>query len=193
MGREDIRKIVIENAEEQAQTILDEARRDVEKTFEAAKRELEKIKAQEEARYRYWEQLERSRQIGKALQIEKDLILKAKHRVIEDIIKRFREEYQNVSPEKYREILKNLFVEAYNEVKGGDLKVYTSEKDRSILEKLLKKMGIEARLETKKGDFDGVIIEDQNRGFLIYNTIENRLERAREILLEEFSKILLGE
>lgn len=193
MGRDDIRKIVIENAEEEARAILDEARQYVEKALEDAKKELEKIKNQEEARYRYWEQLERSRQIGKALQIEKDLLLKAKHRVIEDIIKRFREDYKNISPEKYREILKNLFVEAYNEVKGGDLTVYTSEKDRSTLEKILKEMGIKARLETKKEKFDGVIIEDKNRGFLIYNTIENRLERAREILLEEFSKILLGE
>ena len=193
MGRDEIRKIVIENAEEQAQAILDEAREYVAKSLDKAKKELDKIKSQEEAKYRYWEQLERSREIGKALQTEKDLILKAKHRVIEEIIKRFWEDYKNITPEKYREILKNLFVEAYNEVKGGDLIVYTSEKDRSLLEEILKELGIKARLETRKEDFDGVIIEDKNRGFLIYNTIENRLERAREILLEEFSKILLGE
>jgi len=195
MEKEQIRKIVIDNAEEEAQKILEAARQYISKVQEEAKSRLNRIKEQEEARFRYWEQLERSREIGKALQIEKDYILTAKHRVIEDIVKKFQEDYRNLSkdPEKYRSILKNLLVEAFNEVKGGELVVYTSEKDRSILEKILKEEGIKAQLETKKEDFDGVIIEDRKRGFLVYNTIENRLERAREILLEEFSKILLGE
>lgn len=193
MVKEDIKKIIIQNAKEEANAIINEARKYAEDLSEQAKRELTRIKIQEEAKYRYWEQLERSREIGKALQTEKDLILKAKHSVIRDIIKKFWEDYRGISAEEYREILKNLFIEAYSEVKGGDITVYVSEKDRSMLEEILYELGINVTLEIKKEKFDGVIIEDKSRGFLIYNTIENRLERAQDILLEEFSKILLGE
>ncbi len=195
MERERVRQIVIENAREEAENILKEARVEAQKILDQAKQELERIKNQEESRFRYWEQLERSREIGRARQIEKDNLLKAKHRVINEVVEKFVEEYSKISqdPIRYREILKSLLLEAYNEVKGGDIVVYTSKKDRSVIEDILKETGISAKLDTREDDFDGVILEDKNRGFLVYNTIKDRLERAREILLEEFSKILLGE
>ncbi len=195
MDRERVRQLVIKNAREEVENILKEARDEAKKILDHAKSELEKIKNQEEARFRYWEQLERSREIGRARQIEKDNLLKAKHRVINEVVQKFEEEYSKISqdPESYREILKSLLLEAYNEVKGGDIVVYTSKKDRSLVEKILQETGIPAKLETREANFDGVILEDKNRGFLVYNTIKDRLERAREILLEEFSKILLGE
>ncbi len=195
MEKEQIRQIVLENASKEIKYILNSARKEAKSIIEKAQDELEEIKKQEYSKFKYWEQLERSRQIGKARQIEKDLILKAKHKVIADVVKRFEEEYGEIlkSPEKYREIMKTLLLEAYKEVEGGDIVVYTSKKDRKLLEELLNETGIKAKLKAKDEDFEGVILEDQSRGFYIYNTIKDRLERARDILLEEFSKIFLGE
>lgn len=195
MGKEQIRQIVIQNAYREVESILRVAREEAKVIREKAQAELEEIKNQEYTKFRYWEQLERSKQIGKARQIEKDLILKSKHKVIADVVKKFQEEYVEIlkSPEKYREIMKSLLLEAYKEVEGGDIVIYTSKKDRKLVEELLREIGIEANFKTKEEKFDGVILEDQSRGFYVYNTVEDRLERAREILLEEFSKIFLGE
>lgn len=195
MGKEQIRQIVIQNAYREVESILRVAREEAKVILEKAQAELEEIKNQEYTKFRYWEQLERSKQIGKARQIEKDLILKSKHKVIADVVKKFQEEYVEIlkSPEKYREIMKSLLLEAYKEVEGGDIVIYTSKKDRKLVEELLREIGIEANFKTKEEKFDGVILEDQSRGFYVYNTVEDRLERAREILLEEFSKIFLGE
>ncbi len=195
MERERVKRIILENAREEVEKILQEARGEAKNIIEHAKLELKRIREEEEAKFRYWEQLERSREIGRAKQIEKDNILKARHSVINEVVKRFEEEYAKISRdrERYREILKSLLVEAYREVKGGDVVVYTSKKDRSLVESILNETGISAKLEIRDKDFDGVILEDKSRGFLVYNTIKDRLERAREILLEEFSKILLGE
>ncbi len=195
MEKQQIKQIVIENASKEVESILNSARAEAKSIIGKAHAELEEIKRQEYSKFKYWEQLERSRQIGKARQIEKDLILKSKHKVISDVIKRFEEEYVEIlkSPEKYREIMKTLLLEAYKEVEGGDIVIYTSKKDRKLMEELMNETGIKAKLKTRDEDFEGVIIEDQSRGFYIYNTIKDRLERAKDILLEEFSKIFLGE
>ncbi len=195
MEKEQIKQIVIENASKEVESILNSARAEAKSIIGKAQAELEEIKRQEYSKFKYWEQLERSRQIGKARQIEKDLILKSKHKVISDVIKRFEEEYVEIlkSPEKYREIVKTLLLEAYKEVEGGDIVIYTSKKDRKLMEELMNETGIKAKLKTRDEDFEGVILEDQSRGFYIYNTIKDRLERAKDILLEEFSKIFLGE
>ncbi len=195
MEKEQIRQIVIQNAQKEIESILETARKEARDIYERARAELEDIKKREYAKFAYWEQLERSRQIGKARQIEKDLILKSKHKVIADVVKEFQKEYVEIlkSPERYREIMKSLLLEAYKEVEGGDIVIYTSKKDRKLIEELLKETGIKAILETKDEEFDGVILADQNRGFYIYNTVKDRLDRARDILLEEFSKIFLGE
>ena len=78
---------------------------------------------------------------------------------------------------------------AYFSVDEGELNITIDPKFEQILKDILKEKDYKAVISKQPMGL-GVIIESPNRGFVIYNTLADRLKRAREGFLESMEKIL---
>lgn len=176
--------------EDQVETILREARRQAEVRLARASRDLEALEEEALKRAARQAEVERARQDALVRRTLKDRLLQVEHavvhRCVEEARRRLREAYQ----EKRETLLPRLAREIL-ELRQGDepviLRVHPQ--DYPVLQKALREPGV--RVEADASVEGGVVAEFPSRGLRVSNTLESRLERARDLLLEHFYEVIL--
>lgn len=136
-------------------------------------------------------QIERSRTLGAVHKEIQEMILQAKHQLIRKIEIEVINRIESMTPEDQIKFERHLIEEslAYFGVDEGELRITIDPKFVQILKDILKEKDYKAAI-IKEPMGLGVIMESPKRGFVIYNTLVDRLKRAREGFLESMEKIL---
>ena len=189
-----IENIVLQGARREADKILEEARARASSIIEEARKKVPSILEYYDKRARRWIELERQRQLGLAQLKVNEAYLKAEHEVLARVFDGLEEEVRQKlkSPDEYRSYMKTILQEIFQESQFEEPIVKVNPSDESIVKDILREMGIDARVEGDDSVELGAVVEDEERGFLIYNTLQTRMDRVRRIVSEEIRKFWEG-
>jgi V/A-type H+-transporting ATPase subunit E len=96
---------------------------------------------------------------------------------------------------KYENVLRNLITDGAKLV-GNDVILLSNKKDKHIVRKVISSMPKGAKISVGKESIDtmgGVAVKSKSGDVMVNNTFEARLERQKNELRYEISKILCGE
>lgn len=177
-GKEE-RERIISRSEKTARRLIEEAET---KTEEIAQSILQEEDPELE--------VTKTRIQGESELRKKRSLAQVKNQIVQEVFKEAREALSRIRERKdYESILQKLGEEV---LKGGDLMVYVDERDVPLIRKILASKGLNA--EVKSGDdcLGGLVAETKNGSVTIHNTIESRLEKLQEPLVQEVNQILFG-
>ncbi len=133
----------------------------------------------------------RTRILGESELRKKRSLNKVKNQVVEEV---FDKAWQNLSKIRERPDYDSILEKLGGEVlKGEDFIVYVNERDVTLIQKILKSRGLNAEVKSGQNCVGGLAVETRNGSVSIHNTIESRLEKIRELLIQEVNQILFGE
>jgi vacuolar-type H+-ATPase subunit E/Vma4 len=173
---------IFRRAEDEAKAILDKAQSDAD---DIRKARVAKVKAEADS--------ESTSVLYSARLRSKNTIISAKEQIADMAIARAEERLRDLrSRDDYAAVLEGLIGEGLSRI-SGRVTVHVDPADKELARDLLEKMGIEYAIENDIHTIGGAIISDADGKVLIINTVEERLNRAREKLRMQVSAILFGE
>lgn len=173
---------IFKRAEEEAKKILDKAQGDAD---DIRKARVTKVRAEAES--------ESTSILYSARLRSKNTMISAKEQIAEKAMAKAEERLQDLrSRTDYAAILEGLIGEGLTRI-GGRVSVHVDPADKELAESLLEKMGIDYALKNDIHAIGGAVISDEDGKVMIINTVEERLNRAREKLRMQVSGILFGE
>ncbi|MDI6888639.1 MAG: V-type ATP synthase subunit E family protein [Methanocellales archaeon] len=124
-------------------------------------------------------------------------VIGAKDQVISRCFTEAREALSKLTAtKKYETVLRNLMTDGAKLV-GNDVIILSNKKDKSVVKKVISSMSKKgAKISVGKKDIDtigGVAIKSKSGDIMVNNTFEARLERQKNELRYEISRILYGE
>ncbi len=136
-------------------------------------------------------QIERARTLGAVHKEVQEAILQTKHQLIQKIESRVQQRIATLTTDDQIRFQSYLIEEslAYFGENDTDLRIIVDPKFVSVLKSVLDKKKLSVVIEEREIGL-GVVVESPKRGFVIYNTLTDRLNRAREGFLESMEKIL---
>lgn len=146
------------------------------KILESAKKEGDSIKRQI---------------IGSAEINARNSQLKAFEEFIVDVLNTGLTNIKSIDKERYEEAISRIISEACDVV-GKESIVYCNDEDLKIVEKVIKKLKLgNMKISPKRiNTVGGVIVESKDSTVRYDNTIEARLERAKQMLRKEISMLV---
>lgn len=180
-----------EEAQEEANQIIAEAEAAAQKIVAAAEAYAEAVKEG------YYGQkvlpelrAEEARLIGEAQRESLGLVMKAKEELIDRAFTLAKEELAKArSREDYPEILHRLTQEVVDEL-GRELVIEVDPHDSELMEKIIAEMGLQATVRPSLRCMGGLAATPRDGRIRLVNTIDSRLERARESLREQVAAIV---
>ncbi len=169
-------------AESEAKQILDRAQVEAEAIRQA---KLEKVKA--EARS------ETTSMLYSARLKSKNSVISVKEQIAEKAIAAAEERLRGLrSRQDYRSILEDMIKEGLTRISGKVL-IHVDPADQEAAEAVMKRLGSDFELRTDIKTAGGAVVSDMDGRVRIVNTVEERLNRAREKLRMYVSGILFEE
>jgi V/A-type H+-transporting ATPase subunit E len=122
---------------------------------------------------------------------KKRSLAQAKNRVVQEAFDKARQALSELRErEDYESILRKLSMEI---LKKDDVVVTVDERDVPLIKTILASGRLNAEVKTGKACLGGLVVESKNGSVSIHNTIESRLEKLQESLVQEVNGILFGE
>ncbi len=176
--------------EDQVEEILREARRQAEDRLARATRELEAMEQEALHRAQQQARVERARQDAQVRRTLKERLLQVEHEVVVRAVAEARCRLLEAYRERRTALLPRLAQEILSLRQGEEpvhLRVHPE--DYPILQKALRDKAVQVVSDPSVNG--GVVGEFPSRGLRVSNTLESRLERARDLLLEHFYEVIL--
>ncbi|HDI74771.1 MAG: hypothetical protein DRJ52_01940 [Thermoprotei archaeon] len=198
-------KEVKEAAEKEAQRILEEASREAEKILKDAERRVNEVLREKIEKIRRQVRAEVSDKIAlKKLKIRREYLMK-KQQLLSSILNELNSQVNEIiekNPEKYKQCLLKLVIEAALNMQSEVLLIAAAARDLDLLKEVLpkaeqvlsEKYSRRVKLIVDNNTIDaigGIVARDQEGREYFNNTIEARLRRARdEVLPALLTKLL---
>jgi V/A-type H+-transporting ATPase subunit E len=177
-GKEEMEKI-ISRSEKTAKRLIDEA--------ECKAKEIAQSILQEED-----PELEvaKTRILGESELRKKRALAQMKNQIVQEVFDRAHETFSRIREQSdYESILQKLGEETLSD---EDLVVYVDERDVPLMQKVLASGRPRVEVRSSGNCLGGLVVEIKNGSVSTHNTIETRLEKIRESLIEEVNQILFG-
>jgi len=199
---------ILEDAKQQAQGIVDDAKNSSERLLEQKRRETEEKakKACQEILRSTEDEVENTihRESVDAIIKTRWILLSEKRKIIDDIIKKAEQRFQAFTKdEAYPQILERLIEEATLAAGGGKLEILLNKADsqtklptKEIAKRVSSKLGVETVLGISEKTIDalgGIIVQSADGRTKIDNTLGYILERARRKLEPAITTMLFAE
>ena len=173
---------IFARAQEEMKKILDKADEEAQAT---RKVRLDRVKAEAESEVTSLLYASRLR--------SRNAVIEAKDRISEQALQQAEEKLSKMrSRDDYPSILEGYLAEALERF-DAEVIVRVDPRDEELAEKLLREQGRKYDLRTDIETSGGAIVSDVEEKVIIINTVEERLNRARERLRMEVHDILFGE
>ena len=182
------------SAEEKVQEIISKAHRDAEEVKKSAEVKAKTIKnlylenaiksvEAEKNRQMYTAKTETKMNLIKA----KDELLQKAFREAKKILVHFRED------SAYKKSLKLMIQETVHELDGEEAEIHVDKKDEDLCKQILKESNKNFEIVADIECAGGLNINTKDGKVVVSNTIESRIERAKELLTFEIFSILFGD
>jgi vacuolar-type H+-ATPase subunit E/Vma4 len=193
MSIEDILQALDDQCRQECQEIFNRAEVEAKQILEKAQVEAESIRQARLAKIRSEAQSETTSMLYSARLRSKNAIISAKELVAEKVLVAAEEQLGGLrSRQDYPAILEGLIKEGLTRI-GGKVVVRVDPADEAAADAVMRKLGLDYELRTDIGTVGGAEVTDADGRVRIINTIEERLNRAREKLRMQVSGILFGE
>lgn len=193
MSIEDILQALDEECRAECQEIFRRAEQEAKRILEKAQEEAESIRQARLDKVRAEAQSEATSILYSARLRAKNSVIQAKERVVEKALRQAEQEMQDLrSRDDYPDILAGLIEEGLSRV-GDKVVVHVDPADRNLAEDILRRRGVEFEVRTDIETRGGAVVSDPEERVRIINTVEERLNRAREKLRLQVSALLFGE
>lgn len=180
--------------EKRKREIFARAQREIRAIQEEAEAQRQRVIQKRLQKLKQQMAVRRARELGLAHRDAREEILEAKYAVVHRIEQRVRERLKQLGPDAWRRVLQAWLREVlpYVQEAQGKVVVRVPQGYRSLVEQELRAQAVSARVEVQEApDLDlGVVLEDQDRGFRVQNTLEERFQRARTLMLEKVAALL---
>jgi V/A-type H+-transporting ATPase subunit E len=121
-------------------------------------------------------------------------IIKAKNEIFERV---FEDAVQNLGSSrahpKYKEILKTLLREALEDLGNDKVILHIDKRDESLLKDILNELKVSGEITADLTSAGGLNAYSHDGRFVVFNTLESRLKKAKEIYRPEMFSVLFGE
>jgi V/A-type H+/Na+-transporting ATPase subunit E len=181
MAYENLLKSVEESAQEREQELREKAQRDVRAISEETNKEVAEIQQSLLAEVKKAVTIDKNKRMYITKGENKDALIKTKESIV---LKAFRDAEQRLSnlrnDPKYPAILNKLTREAIEALKGEKFRIHIDIRDEMLMKKVLSEMDLSAEIIMDLNCIGGLIVSTRNETVKISNTLESRLERAKE-------------
>ncbi|OPZ45032.1 MAG: V-type ATP synthase subunit E [Euryarchaeota archaeon ADurb.BinA087] len=120
--------------------------------------------------------------------------IKAKNEIFERV---FDEAVRNLESSRehprYKEILKSLLNEAIDDLGTDGVIFHIDKRDEALFKDILNEMKVSGDIITDLTSAGGLNAYSRDGRFVIFNTLESRLKKAKEIYRPEIFSVLFGE
>ncbi len=193
MPYEDLIQSVESSANERIVEIQERAQKEAEEIIQQARSKENGIKTRNLEEARKILEIERTKQISAIKEERKMQVTKVKDSLFQRAfqIAQERLDTARLHP-KYREHLRLLLQEVLEEMKGQEVVIHIDPRDESLCREILKELQCNSELVLDLNSAGGVIVHSSDGSYRILNTIETRLEKAREHLRKDLFSLLFG-
>ncbi len=178
--------------QEEIGKILTEARREAEARLKRASAEAEAVLQQALERARARAQVERSRVFAELYRDYQDQLLQIEHAIVEDVMRHAEQRVLEGYRARRKTILPRLIQEVLQFRRGSEpVQLTVHPEDQEIARRAVPDQAV--KIEGDASIQGGVRVFFPERSFQVSNTLKDRLDRARAILLDRFFEILFPE
>ncbi|MGZ4906454.1 MAG: V-type ATP synthase subunit E [Halobacteriota archaeon] len=194
MTYEDLIRSMEVNAEKRINEILNKAGQEAEEITRTAKAEAETIKSSYLENAQKSVEIERNQLIYKVKAETKMRVIKEKDAAIQ---RAFDEAKKSLSDFRdrgtYKEYFKEMIREAVGELQGEKVRFHIDERDENLCKQILAELNENSEIITDLTSAGGLIVSTRDEKVVVFNTIESRLNNARELLKREIFSTLYGD
>ncbi|MGZ4920853.1 MAG: V-type ATP synthase subunit E [Halobacteriota archaeon] len=194
MTYEDLIRSMEVNAEKRINEILNKAGQEAEEITRTAKAEAETIKSSYLENAQKSVEIERNQLIYKVKAETKMRVIKEKDAAIQ---RAFDEAKKSLSDFRdrgtYKEYFKEMIREAVGELQGEKVQFHIDERDENLCKQILAELNENSEIITDLTSAGGLIVSTRDEKVVVFNTIESRLNNARELLKREIFSTLYGD
>ena len=181
-------------AEKRIKEMMNKAHQDAEEIKRTAKAEAETVKSS------YLDNAEKSVEIERN-QLIYNVKAETKMRVIKErdaaIQRAFAEAKKRLSDFRdrgtYKENLKDMIQEAVGELEGEKVRFHIDKRDEDLCKQILAELNQNSEIITDLTSAGGLNVSTRDEKVVVFNTIESRLNNARELLKREIFSTLYGD
>ncbi|OFW59008.1 MAG: hypothetical protein A2W01_09875 [Candidatus Solincola sediminis] len=193
MSIEDILQALDDQCREECQEIFARAEQEAKQILERAKGEAEAIRQARMAKVRAEAQSETTSMLYSARLKSKNAVISVKEIVAERAMAEAEKELENLrSRPNYEAVLEGLIKEGLARL-GGKVVCHLDPADKELADSILRKQGVDYEVLTDVECLGGAVVSNTEGRVNIINTVEERLNRAREKLRMNVSGILFEE
>jgi len=190
MSIEDILQALDDECREECREIFRRAEQEARQIMERAQAEAEAVRRARLEKLESEARSERISMLYSARLRSKNAVIAAKERVAEEALREAERRLEKLRERPdYREILESLIREGLTRV-SGRVVVRVDPADRALAEEILRGLGLDYELKDDLRTLGGAVVADEAERVTIINTVEERLNRAREKLRMQVSKVL---
>lgn len=194
MAIEDLIKAVEVSGQERISEIMERSKSEADELIREAKEKDQPIRRRLLEDATQTVAIQRNKMLSTAREKSRMEIIKAKNEVFEKI---FEEAVQKMGfvrdRPQYREILKALLGEALRDLGSDDVVLHIDKKDEVLLKDILTELKLSNKIVTDLPCAGGLNVYSHDERFIVFNTLESRLKRAKEIYRPEIFSILFSE
>jgi V/A-type H+-transporting ATPase subunit E len=193
MSIEDILQALDDQCREECQDIFARAEQEAKQILDQAKEEAEAIRQARLERVKAEARSEATSMLYSARLKSKNAVINAKEKVAERALADAEKRLQDLrSRPDYPAVLERLILEGLSRVSGKAV-CHVDPEDKEVAASILARQGLDCEVVSDLQCLGGAVISDPEGRVKIINTLEERLNRAREKLRMDVSGILFEE
>jgi V/A-type H+-transporting ATPase subunit E len=138
-------------------------------------------------------EVERNRQTYLTSEEVKSSISTVREKLLDEAFLAAEKKLQDVrdSPD-YQELYKKLLLEALGEIRGKDPVLHIDNRDRDLCQSVIYDLTISAIIVPDLESAGGLVVSSSDGLITVHNTVESRLEKARDVYRLDIMRELTG-
>ena len=194
MAIEDLIKAVEVSGQERISEIMERSKSEADELIREAKEKDQPIRRRLLEDATQTVAIQRNKMLSTAREKSRMEIIKAKNEVFEKIFEEAVQKMGSVRDRpQYREILKALLGEALRDLGSDDVVLHIDKKDEVLMKDILTELKLSNEIVTDLPCAGGLNVYSHDERFIVFNTLESRLKRAKEIYRPEIFSIVFSE
>jgi len=194
MAIEDLIKAVEVSGQERISEIMERSNAEAAELIRDARAKDEPIKKRLLADSKQLIEIERNKLLSVARKESRMEVARTKSEIFQRVFEEAPRQLASLRERpQYRESLKVLLGEALKDLGNDGVVLHIDRRDEAILKDILNELKINSDIITDLTTAGGLNVYTRDERFVVFNTLEARLKKAREIYRPEIFSILFGE
>jgi len=194
MTYDDLIRSMEVNAEKRISAILNKAGQEAEEIIRTAKAEAETIKSSCLENAKKSVEIERNQLIYNVNSETKMSIIKEKDAAVQRAFDEAEKSLIDFRDRRtYHVYFKLMVQEAVGELEGEKVRFHIDKRDENLCQQVLAELSLNSEVITDLTSAGGLIVSTRDEKVVVSNTIESRLNNARELLKREIFSTLYGD